>query len=161
MKKVIQTEAQLGVIAAVSDAVAPVIEELNLELVEVQFRPEAGGWVLRVIIDSESGITLDDCSAVSRAVSDLLDVEDVVDHAYRLEVSSPGLDRPLHNVRDFQRCKGRKAKVTTRKAMGSLGSVLVGVIDAADDNTVTLVVDGEKVDIPLALVAKAKLVVEF
>lgn len=161
MKKVIQTEAQLGVIAAVSKAVGPVIDELSLELVEVQFRPESGGWVLRLTIDSAAGITLEDCTAVSRAVSDLLDVEDMVGHAYRLEVSSPGLDRPLRTLRDYQRCLGRKAKLTTRKPLDGYGSVVIGAIEAAEDDIVTLVVEGEKVIVPLALVAKAKLVVEF
>ena len=161
MKKTIQTEAQLGVIAAVSDTVAPVIDELDLELVEVEFRPETGGWVLRVVIDSESGIKLEDCSAVSRAVSDLLDVEDIVGHAYRLEVSSPGLSRPLRNQRDYQRCLGRKAKLTTRKAVEKYGSVVIGSVVAVDDNNVTLDVEGEKVVVSLAQVARAKLVVEF
>ena len=161
MKKTIQTEAQLGVIAAVTEAVGPVIGELDLELVEVQFRPEAGGWVLRLTIDSPVGITLDNCTDVSRAVSDLLDVEDMVGHAYRLEVTSPGLDRPLRNLRDYQRCLGRKAKLTTREPMGVYGSAVIGLIEAADETAVTLVVDGERVVVPLVLVAKAKLVVEF
>ncbi len=161
MKKVIQTEAQLGVIAAVSDAVAPVIDELDLELVEVQFRPESGGWVLRLIIDGESGITLDHCTAVSRAVSDLLDVEDMVGHAYRLEVSSPGMDRPLRNLKDFQRCLGKKAKVTTSEPLEGYGSMVIGVIKAVADDSVTFTVEGENVVIPLTIVAKAKLVVEF
>ncbi|MDH3359312.1 MAG: ribosome maturation factor RimP [Desulfobulbaceae bacterium] len=161
MKKTVQTDAQLGVIAAVTDSVAPVIEELDLELVEVEFRPETGGWVLRLIIDSESGVNLDDCSAVSRAVSDLLDVEDMVGHAYRLEVSSPGLSRPLRNLRDYQRSIGRKAKLTTRKAVEKYGSVVIGTIVTAEADSVTLDVDGEKVDIPFEQVAKAKLVVEF
>lgn len=161
MKKVIQTEAQLGVISAVSEAVGPVIDELSLELVEVQFRPESGGWVLRLIIDSEAGVTLEDCTTVSRAVSDLLDVEDMVGHAYRLEVSSPGLDRPLKNLRDYQRCLGKKAKLTTREPVESYGSVVIGTIESAEDDIVTLGVEGEKVVLPLAQVAKAKLVVEF
>jgi len=161
MKKVIQTEAQLGVIAEVSEIVAPVIDELDLELVEVEFRPESGGWVLRLVIDSEVGITLDNCTAVSRAVSDLFDVEDVVGHAYRLEVSSPGLDRPLKNFRDYQRCLGEKAKLTTKISIGSYGSVVIGSIEAVDENNVTILVDGEKVVVPMAQVVKAKLVVEF
>ena len=161
MKKEIQTEAQLAVIAAVSDVVAPVVAELDLELVEVQFRSEEGGWVLRLSIDSESGITLEHCTAVSRAVSDLLDVEDMVGHAYRLEVSSPGLSRPLRDLRDYQRCLGRKAKLTTREAIGAYGSVVIGSIKAAADDSITLDVEGETVVVPLLLIARAKLVVEF
>ncbi|MDH4320503.1 MAG: ribosome maturation factor RimP [Desulfobulbaceae bacterium] len=161
MKKTIQTEAQLRVITAVTEAVGPVIDELDLELVEVQFRPEAGGWVLRLIIDCATGVSLDHCADVSRAVSDLLDVEDMVGHAYRLEVSSPGLDRPLRNLRDYQRCLGRKAKLTTREPIGVYGSAVVGVIEAADETAVTIAVADERVVVPMALIAKAKLVVEF
>lgn len=161
MKKVIQTEAQVAVIKAVGEIVPPVLEEIGLELVEVQFRPESGGWVLRLIIDSENGITLDNCAAVSRAVSDLFDVEEVIGHAYRLEVSSPGLDRPLHNLRDYQRSLGRKAKLTTKTAIGAYGSVLIGYIETVDENDVTLLVEKEKVVIPLAQVAKARLEIEI
>ncbi len=161
MKKTTQTEAQLRVITAVTEAVEPVIDELELELVEVQFRPEAGGWVLRLIIDSAAGVSLDNCADVSRAVSDLLDVEDMVGHAYRLEVSSPGLDRPLRNLRDYQRCLGRKAKLTTREPIGAHGSAVIGRIEAADETAVIIAVEEERVVVPMALVAKAKLVVEF
>lgn len=116
---------------------------------------------MRLTIDSEVGVTLEDCTTVSRAVSDLLDVEDMVGHAYRLEVSSPGLDRPLRTLRDYQRCLGKKAKLTTREPVESYGSVVIGTIEAAGDDIVTMAVEGEKVVLPLAKVAKARLVVEF
>ncbi len=85
------------------EAVAlPVLEELGLELVEVQYRREQSGWVLRLIIDKQDGVSLDDCAAVSREISQLLDIEDFIDQAYNLEVSSPGLNRPLKSMADFR-----------------------------------------------------------
>jgi len=166
MKKEADTAGQARVVEAVTSAAEPIVAELGLELVEVQFRPEQVGWVLRLIIDRDSGVTLDDCTAVSRELSALLDVEDIVDGpAYHLEVSSPGLDRPLRTVRDYVRCKGRKIKVTTREPIARHGSTVVGVVDAVDDDGVVLVVEvkkeQERLPIAFALIAKAKPVIEF
>ena len=161
MKKNTGIEAQARIVETVGAMLEPVVADLGLELVEVQFRPEAGGWVLRLFIDSAAGVSLDDCAKVSREVGDLLDVEEFIGHAYHLEVSSPGLDRALRKMSDYARCKGRKAKVTTREAIGRHGSSVIGVIEAADGDGVVLAVDGEKVSIPFALIARAKLVVEF
>ena len=97
----------------VEEIAHPVLEERGLDLVEVQFRREQRGWVLRLIIDKEDGVTLDDCTVVSRELSQLLDIEDFIDQAYNLEVSSPGLDRPLKSMADFQRFIGRRAKIKT------------------------------------------------
>ncbi len=96
------------------EAVAlPVLEELGYELVEVQYRREQNGWVLRLVIDKQDGINLADCAAVSREISQLLDIEDFIDQAYSLEVSSPGLNRSLKSMADFERFIGRKAKIKT------------------------------------------------
>jgi len=96
------------------EAVAlPVLEELGFELVEVQYRREQNGWVLRLVIDKQDGINLADCAAVSREISQLLDIEDFIDQAYSLEVSSPGLNRSLKSMADFERFVGRKAKIKT------------------------------------------------
>ncbi|MFC1837851.1 ribosome maturation factor RimP, partial [Thermodesulfobacteriota bacterium] len=83
-----------AVIKQVEKVALPVLEELGLELVEVQYRREQSGWVLRLIIDRQDGVNLADCAAVSREVSQLLDIDDFIDQAYNLEVSSPGLNRP-------------------------------------------------------------------
>ena len=101
------------VIEQIEKVSLPVIEELGLELVDVQFRREQRGWVLRLIIDKQDGVNLDDCAVVSREISQLLDIEDFIDQAYNLEVSSPGLNRPLKTMADFERFAGRKAKVKT------------------------------------------------
>ncbi|MGW8287022.1 MAG: ribosome maturation factor RimP [Desulfobulbales bacterium] len=138
----------------------PVLEERGLELIEVQFRCEQSGWVLRLIIDKQEGVSLDDCTAVSREISQLLDIEDFIDQAYNLEVSSPGLDRPLKNMADFQRFTGRKAKIKTIAPIDG-EHVFIGKILQATGETIILAVGSRELEIPFAQVAKARLEVEF
>ena len=82
---------------------------MGLELYDVHFRREGHGWVLRLVIDSPKGVTLDDCSLVSRETSDFLDIEDFVEHAYNLEVSSPGMERTLRDIGECERFIGEKS----------------------------------------------------
>jgi len=138
----------------------PVLEELGLELIEVQYRREQSGWVLRLIIDKQEGVSLDDCTTVSREISQLLDIEDFIDQAYNLEVSSPGLDRPLKNMADFQRFTGRKAKIKTIAPIDG-EHVFIGKILQATGETIILAVGSRELEIPFAQVAKARLEVEF
>src|SRR6476659_9969093 len=93
----------------------PVVAGQGYELVDLEFKnePQVGGWVLRVFIDKPDGVSLDDCAAVSRELSAVLDVEDAIPIAYSLEVSSPGLNRPLKKAADFERFVGKKAKIRT------------------------------------------------
>ena len=90
---------------------APLLEEHRFELVDVEFVKEAGTWFLRAYIDKPGGITIDDCELVSRALSDLLDEKDFIEETYILEVSSPGLGRPLKKDRDFERSLGESVEV--------------------------------------------------
>ena len=87
--------------------VLPITEEKKFELVDVEYIKEAGNYYLRIYVDKEGGITIDDCEAVSRALSDLLDREDYIEDSYILEVSSPGLMRPLKKEKDFERSLGK------------------------------------------------------
>ena len=89
--------------------IMPIIEANNFELVDVEYVKEGGTWYLRAYIDKEGGITVDDCEIVNRALGELLDVEDFINEAYILEVSSPGLGRPLKKEKDFQRSLGEGA----------------------------------------------------
>jgi ribosome maturation factor RimP len=138
----------------------PILQEMDLELVDVLYRRERSGWVLRLVIDREDGVSLDDCAAVSREVSHLLDIEDILEQAYNLEVSSPGLDRPLKSVNDFKRFAGRKAKVTTKEPIGG-NQVFIGRINKVEDELITMEVDQQELSIPFSEVAKARLEVEF
>lgn len=89
----------------------PVVNSFNYELVDVEFVKEHNEWYLRIYIDKEGGITIDDCSNVSRIISNKLDEIDPIDCSYYLEVSSPGIDRPLKKDSDFEKHKGKKVKV--------------------------------------------------
>ena len=149
-----------AVIGTIESLVAPILQEMDLELVDVLYRREQGGWVLRLIIDRENGVTLDDCTAVSREVSQLLDIEDIIEQVYNLEVSSPGLDRPLKSIGDFQRFIGRKAKVTTREPIQG-NQVFIGRINKVEDELIILEVGQQELSIPFSEVARARLEVEF
>lgn len=132
---------------------------MELELFDVQFRREGHGWVLRVFIDSEAGVTLEDCSRVSRELGRYLDVEDFIDHAYHLEVSSPGLERPLRSVEDFRRYCGRKARVKVHEAIDG-EKVFEGMIEKIEDELIYLRLDDDRfVQFSFEKINKARLAV--
>jgi ribosome maturation factor RimP len=117
------------------------LPSMGLELVDVQFRREGHGWVLRLFIDCESGVTLEYCSMVSREISAFLDVEELIEQSYHLEVSSPGLERPLRTIGDFKRFCGKNARVKLRESVNGQ-RVFVGIINRVqDDNTVEMLLE--------------------
>lgn len=95
----------------------PIMEEYQFELVDVEYVKEGGTWYLRAYIDKPGGITVDDCETVSRKLSDLLDEKDFIDDTYILEVSSPGLGRPLKKDKDFARSIGEEVEIRTFRAI--------------------------------------------
>ena len=117
--------------------ILPLIEKHHFELVDVEYVKEAGNWYLRAYIDKPGGITVDDCELVSRAFSDLLDQKDFIDDAYILEVSSPGLGRPLKKDKDFVRSMGEEVEVRLFKPVNRQKE-FIGILKAWDDKTVTL-----------------------
>lgn len=129
---------------------------MGMELVEIQFRREGHGWVLRLFIDKEEGVTIDDCAAVSREISSYLEVEDLINHAYHLEVSSPGLERPLRKREDFTRFVERLARIKLREPINEQ-RVLIGTLLGLEGETVLLEMDKETVRIDLENIAKARL----
>ena len=138
----------------------PEVEALGYELVELDAPAPGGGGVLRVYIDHEDGIALDDCERVSHRISGLLDVEDPIHGHYVLEVSSPGLDRPLRTEAHFSRQAGRLVKVVL--VPGRPGRRRYkGRLVAAKDGLIELEVDGETVSLALSDVESARLVPEF
>lgn len=128
----------------------------GFELVEVEFRREPRGWVLRLYVDKEGGITLDDCTQISREIGRNLDVEDIILSPYHLEVSSPGLTRSLKSEKDFVKYQNRWVKVTTRRAIGNRRQWR-GKIQGVEGDQIQIEVDGELLQIPLSNVAKANL----
>ncbi len=143
----------------IKEVIAPVLDELGLELVELQLRSERSRLVLRVIIYREGGVSLEDCSRVSREAGYLLEVEDLIGKAYTLEVSSPGLDRPLKTERDFERNIGKKVTVLFND-IDEKHSV-TGIVEQVAEDQLTLKTAKRLITIPLANIVKATLVIEF
>ncbi len=139
--------------------IEPITSDHGLELVEVQYRQEQHGWVLRITIYKEEGVSIDDCARVSRETAHVLDVEDIIPYKYHLEVSSPGLDRPLSTPRDFERNVGRKINITLAGSDNAFSGP--GIIEKVDGDEITLKTDKELMTFPCTQVKKAKLVIEF
>jgi len=146
----------------VFDLAKPVVEEYNLELVAVEYQKEGQNWVLRVFIDDEDGITLDHCQDVSKELSAQLDIEDPINESYILEVSSPGLDRPLRKDEDFDRFAGHLVDVSTYAPINGERD-FTGELLGLDDSMVKLKMDdgSDIIEIPKAKIAKANLALEF
>lgn len=132
------------------------IEALGYELVEVEFPPH----LLRIYIDREGGVTVDDCEVVSRQVSAVLDVEDPIPGHYTLEVSSPGLDRPLRKAADYARFAGERAKVELLLPIEGRKR-FTGTLKGCEAGEVSIEVDGVLHRLPLDGISKARLVSEF
>jgi len=116
-----------------------VVERYGLEVFDLTFRRESKGWVLRLTIDNPVGyVSIKDCELVSRDLERWLDAEDLIEHSYTLEVSSPGLDRPLRNVKDFARFTGKLAKIVMED-----GTTIVGRILSVEGESIK-VEDGKK-----------------
>ena len=120
------------VVEKIQEFVESLLPAMGLELVDIEYRREGEGWVLRIFLDSPDGIGLDQCTKVSREVSFFLDVEDLIPHAFNLEVSSPGLERPLKSVADFKRFIGKKARIRLRHPLNGQ-KVVIGLIGESDE----------------------------
>lgn len=143
------------------DLVLPLVEANHFELVDVEYVKEAGTWYLRIYIDKEGGINIDDCELVSRAFSEILDKEDPIEDAYILEVSSPGLGRPLKKDKDFQRNLGEEVEVRTYKLIEKQKE-FVGLLEAWDKETVTLQLEsGDLMTIARTDIALIRQYIEF
>lgn len=136
------------------------IKEQGMELVYVQYLTQQRSPLLRVYIDKPGGITLEDCQTVSRQASVLLDVEDMISDRYVLEVSSPGLDRPLFRVEDYLRFSGREVRLVTREKIDSRRR-FTGFIEELHDGVVLLSCQDKTYQIPFGMIAKANLVHRF
>lgn len=158
--------AKIDVVTQVQELAAPLLDSLGLELVELEYRKEGQGMVLRLYVDKPGGVTLDDCAAVSRELSDLLDVEEIIHCHYSLEVSSPGLNRPLTKTADYERFAGRLVKVRTFEMLpdsaGNRRKTFLGELVGLSAGIVTLkLVEGQSAALPLDKIAKANLEFEL
>ena len=152
----------------IREAANRVVESHGLEVFDVQLRRESTGWIVRVFIDRpgpsgtpEDSVGVEDCAAVSRELSTILDVEEPLDRAYTLEVSSPGLDRPLRGARDFERFTGRAAKIVLDEPTDGQ-SAFAGRIRGLEDGMLVFEAEGRKLHrIALTNIKRARLDVVF
>jgi len=150
-----------------SESLLPKLEDLarraaepaDVDVAWVEFKSEGPRWILRVFIDRESGVGLEDCKQVSERLGVLLDVEDPIDSSYTLEVSTPGLDRPLWKQRDYERFEGRLARILTKERLEGRQR-FHGRLAGIENESVLLDDDGRQWRIPLSLIERGRLEVE-
>jgi ribosome maturation factor RimP len=157
----------------VDAVVEPVVRAHGAEVVDLEFKSEPGGWVLRVFVEKlgsadanadtrDAAVDLDLCSGVARDLSPALDVADVIPHRYHLEISSPGVERPLRKERDFVRFTGKKAKLKLTSSAASHGEkVVVGILAGVECGKVKVTDGSRQHAISLDQIATARLVFEF
>lgn len=136
------------------------VEGEGYEFVDLQFFQSKGRWILRVYVDSPSGITLEDCVKVTKILDPLLDVEDIIPHSYNLEVSSPGLDRPLKKPEDFKRFAGKKALIILKEKFQGRKK-LKGEIVLVKEEGVVIKENEDCIEVDFNMIKKAHLVPEF
>lgn len=148
----------------VEQLVSPILEEMNLELVDIEYVKEGSNWFLRLFIDSETGIDIEECGVVSERLSEKLDELDPIQHNYFLEVSSPGAERPLKKEADIRKAIGKQIHIKTYEPING-EKVFEGVLTDFDGQTLTVTVTiktrKKQVEIPYDKVAKARLAVTF
>lgn len=138
----------------------PAVALMGCELVAIEYFPHGNGQTLRIYIDKDSGVTVEDCERVSRQVSSVLDVEDPINGHYMLEVSSPGLDRPLTDMQDFERFSGHEVKLRMTMPVNGQRN-FKGLLQGLRSGQVLLEVDGKEVLLPFDGIDKARLVPEL
>lgn len=147
----------MAVIDQIEQLITTSIESLGYELVGVEHLKNGRDTVLRIYIDAEQGISIEDCERVSHQVSGILEVEDPINTAYALEVSSPGFDRPLFKAADFERFTGSEVKLSMKLPIQGRRN-FKGILQGFSDGDILIEVDGEIYELPLTKLAKARLV---
>jgi len=137
-----------------------ILEDLGFELIDVEYLSSRGRWILRLYIDTEGGVTIDDCARVSGEIGDLIDVKDIIPHEYVLEVSSPGLDRPLKKEKHFLEAVGKKIRIRTVRPIGGR-RIFVGRLKKFKDGVLDLEWEGKFLTFSLSDLEKANVVYEF
>ena len=146
--------------AKTEQLILPILERMQFELVDVEYVKEAGNWYLRGYIDKPGGITVNDCEAVSRAFSDKLDENDFIEDSYIMEISSPGLDRPLKKEKDFARSMGKLVEIRTYRPIEKQKE-FCGILNAYDESSVTIDEDGQLRTFDKKDIALIRLAIEF
>ena len=144
----------------IKGTVETLVEAEGLELIDLEFRKEGRGWVLRIFMDKPGGVTLDDCTDMSRQLGDVLEVAELIPHSYTLEVSSPGLDRPLKNEKDFLRSVGKLIQLSTISSFQGQTFFKGTLLDYQVSGCLPLAEAKEILEIPVGSIGKARLVFE-
>ncbi len=147
-----QPEVQ-RIIGQVEEIAQPLVQMEGMEVWGVELRPEGGRWILRLLVDKPGGVTLDDLTRINRQLGDLLDVHDLIPWRYTLEVSSPGITRPLMRPDHYTRYLGKRVKVRTVRALGGR-RVFSGLLLEANTEGIAIADKGGKVHIPFSLILK-------
>ena len=161
--------AQGNIVEQVSELITPIVDSMSLELVDLEYKHEGRDWFLRIFIDKDGGVTLDDCADLSREVDAVLEVADIIHTAFRLEVSSPGIDRPLKKPADFERFKGQRVKLKTYEKLdpdqrGHDRKTFVGQLQGLNNDRVQILQLDKKgglIELALSDIAQAHLDPEF
>lgn len=146
--------------AKTEELLQPLVDAHGFELVDVEYVKEAGNWYLRAYIDKPGGIAVDDCEVISRALSDKLDEEDYIEDSYILEVSSPGLGRPLKKEKDFQRSIGKEIEVRTFRAIDKQKE-FTGILKEFDKDSFTIVMEDNEMTFQRSEAALVRLAFDF
>jgi ribosome maturation factor RimP len=144
----------------VHQVVDPILQSQGMELVDLEYQRESQGWVLRVYIDREGGITLGDCSELSGELGAVLEVRDLIANPYTLEVSSPGLTRPLKKPEDYNKYRNRLVKIKTFEPIEGRKN-FKGILQGLEGEKVYVQAEGKILAIPFQGIAKANLEIEF
>jgi len=144
----------------VSLLIEPILDEMEIELVDVEYLSEGGRWILRIYVDREGGITLDDCVRVTREIEDLIEVKDFFRQPYVLEVSSPGLNRPLKKEKDFVQAVGKDVKIRMAHPIDGRRN-FQGKLESLEDGVLSVTVNSDRFLLPFGKVEKANLVYDF
>ena len=144
----------------ITKVVIPFAEELELDIVDVEYLQDGGYWFVRIYIENKNGdyVDLDECDKLSRSVDGLID--GIIDEKFFLEISSPGLERPLKKESDYVRFKGKRASIKLKKKMDELNKI-EGIIEDYKDGILTLETEGDIISIPYSNIRKANLVFDF
>ena len=144
----------------VIDLIEPTLQGSEIKLVDVEYKKIGKDWTLRVLIDKNQGVTVFDCQKLSREIEDLIEIHELIKDHYVLEVSSPGLDRPLQKESDFVRNKGKQIQVNTDSPINN-SKINTGTIRDFSNSTLFLENKKDTLEIPLITIIQAKLIIEF
>ncbi|MBW1714300.1 MAG: ribosome maturation factor RimP [Deltaproteobacteria bacterium] len=153
--------ASKRIVHEVSSVAEPLLDSRGMEMVETEFLSEKGRWILRVFIDREGGVTLDDCAGVSRELGDIIEAKNIIGHPYVLEVSSPGLNRPLKKKRDFIQSIDKTVKVTMSQPINNRRNFTGRLVDVREAMIHLLLDDTNVVELPLEGIDRARLKYEY